>query len=161
LAEEVSRTMTIDAAVWRADWLWGTPLIVVNVVIHVFGLRIIDDKVTRVLDGRMEHRLYTPMFTLVMALTVVLITLLLAIEASVWAAAYRLLGALPDTGSAMLYSLGAITTYGGSNLGLEKHWQLLGALEALNGVLLFGLTTAFLFDMIQKTQRGNSRRGRR
>jgi hypothetical protein len=148
----------MDAGIWRADWIWGTPLIVVNVVIHVFGLRIIDNKVSRTLGGRTEHRLYTPMFTLVMAVTVMLTTLLLAIEATVWAAAYWLLGALPDTRSAMLFSLGAITTYGGSNLVLEPHWQLLGALEALNGVLLFGLTTAFLFDMIQKTQRGGSRR---
>jgi hypothetical protein len=33
---------------------------------------------------------------------------------------------------------------------LEKQWRLMGALEALNGTLLFGLTTAFLFAMIQK-----------
>jgi hypothetical protein len=33
---------------------------------------------------------------------------------------------------------------------LEAHWQLMGALEALNGMLLFGLTTAFLFAVIQK-----------
>jgi hypothetical protein len=33
---------------------------------------------------------------------------------------------------------------------LDPHWQLMGALEALNGILLFGLTTAFLFAMIQE-----------
>jgi len=33
---------------------------------------------------------------------------------------------------------------------LEEQWQLMGALEALNGMLLFGLTTAFLFAMIKK-----------
>jgi hypothetical protein len=37
-----------------------------------------------------------------------------------------------------------------ANLFLEEQWQLMGALEALNGMLLFGLTTAFLFAMIQK-----------
>jgi hypothetical protein len=37
-----------------------------------------------------------------------------------------------------------------ANLFLEQRWQLVGALEALNGMLLFGLTTAFLFAMIQK-----------
>src|SRR5271166_3364673 len=65
------------------------------------------------------------------------------------AAAYRLLDTLPDTKSAMLYSLSAMTSYGHANLFLEKQWQLMGALEALNGMLLFGLT-AFLFAMIQK-----------
>ena len=49
-----------------------------------------------------------------------------------------------------LYSLSAMTSYGHANLDLEEHWQLLGALEALNGMLLFGLTTAFLFGVIQR-----------
>ena len=43
-----------------------------------------------------------------------------------------------------------MTSYGHANLFLEEQWQLMGALEALNGMLLFGLTTAFLFAMIQK-----------
>ena len=44
----------------------------------------------------------------------------------------------------MLYSLSAMTSYGHASLFLEDRWQLMGALEALNGALLFGLTTAFL-----------------
>ena len=62
--------------------------------------------------------------------------------------AHRLLGALPDNKTAMLYSLSAMTSYGHANIALEPHWQMMGALEALNGMLLFGLTTAFLFAMI-------------
>jgi hypothetical protein len=57
--------------------------------------------------------------------------------------------------AAALYSLGAITTYGHTNLLLEKHWQLMGAIEALNGWLLFGLTTAFLFWLIQEVSPSN------
>ena len=43
-----------------------------------------------------------------------------------------------------------MTSYGHAYLFLEPHWQLMGAMEALNGWLLFGLTTAFLFRMIAK-----------
>jgi hypothetical protein len=43
-----------------------------------------------------------------------------------------------------------MTSYGHANLYLEGRWQLMGAMEALNGWLLFGLTTAFLFGMIEK-----------
>jgi hypothetical protein len=68
----------------------------------------------------------------------------------VWAAAYRLLDALPDNHSAILYSLSAITTYGHANITLKPQWQLMGALETLNGILLFGLTTAFMFAMFQQ-----------
>ena len=86
----------------------------------------------------------------VMSATTLLATSLHAIEAGIWAAAYWLLGALPDSRSAMLYSLSAITSYGHASLFLENPWQLLGAMEALNGWLLFGLTTAFLFGVMDK-----------
>ena len=43
-----------------------------------------------------------------------------------------------------------MTSYGHANLYLKAEWQLMGAFEALNGMLLFGLTTAFLFAMIRR-----------
>lgn len=140
----------IESGAWSTNWIWGLPLIVLNVVIHVVGLGLISERVGRVLDGTMERRRFMPMFAAVMSVTVVLATILHGLEAAIWAAVYRLLGALPDYRSAMLYSLGAITTYGHAQLFLEDHWKLMGALEALNGMLLFGLTTAFLFAMIEK-----------
>ena len=65
---------------------------------------------------------------------------------------------MPDNRSAMLYSVSAMTTYGHANLFLKEKWQLMGALEALDGMLLFGLTTAFLFAMIQKVWTLESRK---
>ncbi len=50
----------------------------------------------------------------------------------------------------MLYSLNAMTSYGHADLLLASHWRMMGALEALNGWILFGLTTTFLFTVIQK-----------
>ena len=98
----------------------------------------------------LDDRSLIPKFAVVIGGAALLTTLLHGIESGIWAAAYRLLGALPDHRSAMLYSLNAMTTYGHANLYLKDHWQLMGALEALNGMLLFGLTTAFLFAVIQR-----------
>jgi hypothetical protein len=50
----------------------------------------------------------------------------------------------------MLYSLNAMTTYGHVEIFLAQHRRLMGALEALNGMMLFGLTTAFLFGVLQR-----------
>ena len=134
-------------------------MIMLNVVIHVVGLVFINERVVSVLSDAMEHRRFAGMFAVIMGVTASLATVLLALEAAVWAAAYRLLGAMPDNKSAMLFSLNAITSYGHANLDLERHWQLMGALEALNGVLLFGLTTAYLFAVMQRVlslrNRGN------
>jgi hypothetical protein len=90
------------------------------------------------------------LFAVVLGSAALLATVLHALEASLWAAAYWQLNALPEAKSAMLYSLNAITSYGHTGLTLEVHWQLMGAMESLNGWLLFGLTTAFLFDVIQQ-----------
>ena len=93
---------------------------------------------------------------------ILLVTILHGFEGVIWAAAYRFLDALPDGRSAMLYSLSAMTTYGHEDLHLKAQWQLMGAFEALNGTLLFGLTTAFLFAMIREvwdTERTHRRKG--
>ena len=135
---------------WSADWFWGLPLILLTVVIHVFGLGIINEKVVRALSRSMHRRRLIPLFALVMGVAVLLMTALHGIEGIAWAAAYLFLGAVPDYKAAMLYSLNAMTTYGHESVSLAPHWQMMGALEALNGMLLFGLTTAFLFAMIQE-----------
>jgi hypothetical protein len=134
---------------WTADWLWGLPLIVGTVLIHVFGLGAIRHRTARFSNRSVERRHPTIAFGLIMAATTLLASCLHAIEAAIWGAAYRLLGALPDNKSAMLYSLDAITSYGHTTLTLQPHWHLMGALEALNGWLLFGLTTAFMFGMLE------------
>ena len=139
-----------DYMEWGADWAWGVPLIALNVVIHVFCLALFTQKVEGALHGFKSHRHFVPVFALVVGVAVIFVTGLHIIEAGVWAAAYRVIGAIADNKSAMLYSLGALTTYGHDKVNLEAQWQMMGALEALNGMLLFGLTTAFLFAMIQR-----------
>jgi xanthine/uracil permease len=135
---------------WTGNWAWGLPLIVMTVIIHVLGLGLVSRGTRRVSGGKMEHRHPVGMFVAVMGTTTLLATSLHAVEAGIWGSAYLLLGALPDARTAMLYSLSAMTSYGHANLFLEDHWRLMGALEALNGWLLFGLTTAFLFGVIEK-----------
>ena len=147
----------VELGFWSGNWLWGLPLIVLNVVIHVVGLALISERVVGVLGGTMKRRHFVPKFAVVMSVIVLLATILHAAEAFTWAVVYRLLGALPDNKSAMLYSLSAITTYGHAQIFLEDHWKMLGALEALNGMLLFGLTTAFLFATIEKVWLPKSR----
>ena len=138
----------VDVAAWSGSWAWGLPLIMLTVVTHVCGLGPIHERVVHVLGG-LERRSFMPKFAVVMSVTALLATTLHALEGALWGTAYRFLSALPDFKSAMLYSLSAMTSYGHANLYLAAHWQMMGALEALNGMLLFGLTTAFLFAMIQ------------
>ena len=137
---------------WSADWIWGLPLIVSTVIIHVLGLGFISRRAILLHVAAEQRRRRYPHFTLAIVLgsSTLLATLLHGIETGIWAIAYVGLGALENSRAGMLYSLGAMTTYGNSELHLAEHWRLLGSIEALNGWLLFGLSTAFLFWLIQE-----------
>ncbi|MBS0578547.1 MAG: hypothetical protein JSR36_04715 [Proteobacteria bacterium] len=136
--------------IWNGNWAWSLPLIVLTVVLHVICLGVINTGVVRALQSVTSRRHFITAFALVMGVTTLLSTILFGLEAAIWAFAYLRLGAIADAASAMIYSLSAMTAYGHAELYLARHWQLMGALEALNGLLLFGLTTAFLYGHIQR-----------
>jgi hypothetical protein len=139
-----------DHTPWTADWGWGLPLIVVTVIFHALGLGFLSRKAIQIHGNMKEPRRVTIESALVVGVMTLLATFLHAIETAIWAVAYCLIGALSNPKIAMLYSLGAMTTYGHDNVFLADHWRLLGTIEALNGWLLFGLSTAFLFWLIQE-----------
>ena len=85
----------------------------------------------------------------VIAVVGLLLAVLHGIEAGMWAVAFWWLGALNSPADAILYSVDALSTRGASGLMLERHWQMMGALEATDGMLLFGISTAFIFTAIQ------------
>ena len=136
------------AEAWSNNWAWGLPLIVLTVLAHSFALVLTREFVVFRLTREFGANRSRVEFAVAVALTVLLLAVVHAIEAGVWATAYVALGARPDFASAMLYSLSAITSYGHAHIFLAAHWRLMGALEALNGMMLFGLTTAFLFSVL-------------
>jgi len=136
---------------WSADWILGLPLLVLTIVGHVFALMLIATALLRLMPTK--GRRYTPgRFVAAIALTALGATVTLGVEAGAWASLYLCSGALMNWHAAMLYSLEAITSYGHANVVLEDRWQLLGAIEATNGSILFGLTTAFLFAAINEVR---------
>jgi len=138
------------AEAWSNNWAWGLPLIVLTVLVHVFGLVVIRGRVVGGLPLLLQRRRSETVLAVLMIVTVLSLTVLHAVEASVWAAAYIELRALSDFPSAMLYSLNAMTSLGHAQVFLATHWSLMGAIEALNGSMLFGLSTAFLFVVLQE-----------
>lgn len=143
----------IDPGVWRADWAWGVPLIVLTVVFHVLGLGYMNQSAVKLFRHEMNPRHPMRLFVVVISTVTLFATCMHAVETGIWAASYQHLGALPNFKAAMLYSLGAMTTFGHAGVYLEDRWQLLGAIEALSGWLLFGLTGAFLFGLIQECRK--------
>jgi hypothetical protein len=135
---------------WRTDWVWSLLLIFLTVVIHISGLGLLNRAAVQVFRRIKSRRHFSTDFVVFMGALTLLATTLHVVSIFMWAAAYRYVDALPDFRSAILYSLNAMTSYGHESLFLESSWQMFGAAESLNGWLLFGLTTAFLFSLFQK-----------
>ena len=101
-----SRAAVFDFAeeAWSNNWAWGLPLIVLTVLVHAFGLVVIRDRVMLELPLLLRARRSEFVLAVLMIVTVLLLTVLHAVEAGAWAGAYVILGARADFASAMLYS---------------------------------------------------------
>lgn len=134
---------------WGQDWTWSLPLIVATIVTHVVALGFVTRIGIRILMRAESHDESLLRFCVVIGAIAFLATALHTLEGTAWAVAYLKLGALPDFKTALLYSLNAMTSYGHTDVDLDPRWRLMGSLEALNGIMLFGLTIGFLFAVIQ------------
>jgi len=71
--------------------------------------------------------------------------LLHLVEIPIWAGFYAWKGAMPDLVSASYFSAVTYTTTGYGDLVLPEAWRLVGAVEALTGILMCGWSTGFFF----------------
>ena len=71
------------------------------------------------------------------------------IEIALWAEVFVLCGEFQYFGTAYYHSAVNYTTLGYGDLIMSPRWRLLGPLEAANGMLLFGVSTAMIFALIQ------------
>jgi hypothetical protein len=141
----------VELAPWKSDWLWSVPLIVVTIVFHSFALMLLSRGLLVLMKGDRHKRPSHALSVFVVGGSSLCTIFLHGLEAWMWSIAYHLLGVLGgDHKDAMRYSLSVMTTVGGTNLQLAPSWALMGPLEALDGWILFGLTAAFLFALIQK-----------
>jgi hypothetical protein len=137
-----------------SSWSLGLSLIVLTIAIHTTAVVLMAVG----LEARIRVRVDTRQPDWLRAIPTMIghigaVALLLAalhgLEGVLWASAYWWLGALDSFADASVYSLATMTTFELPVLTLPPRWQMLSALEAVNGVLLFGISTAFLFAVIQ------------
>ena len=130
----------------------GMFLIAITVMIHAYGsslwMNYMLATYTRrngiVVDAK-ESR--------VLLLTAVVLLSLHLLEVFIWASAYRFLVPLSEIDTletAFYFSLVTFTSLGFGDVTLGPEWRILSGMEALNGVLLVGWTTAFLYAVLQR-----------
>jgi Ion channel len=72
------------------------------------------------------------------------------LEVVLWAFVFDLCGGVAGFSAAFYCSAGSYTTLGSAGVVLSPHWKLLGPLEAAVGLLMFGVSTALIFAVIQR-----------
>lgn len=87
----------------------------------------------------------------VMAATAAVLMLSHTLEVFVWAIAYALFGAAPDDSDLLYFAFVNYTTLGYGDITPVPAWRLMGPMTAMNGILLFGWSTAVLFEVLRKT----------
>jgi len=139
-------------------------LVSLCVVIHTVGLVLLADWLIKhrpTAEREFSISRYSVLLTSVFAVIVFLHLL----ETLVWAAFYDLWSLFGDFETSWYFSLGSYTTIGYGDVVLPARWRMLGGLEGITGVLLCGLSTAFLFAVVNemfasRVQRRAARSGR-
>jgi hypothetical protein len=134
---------------WGNDWALGIPMLLGLVAFHVCGLVGIE-AILQWIERRRTKPRTIKYFLVLMLLTSNSILFLHILEVGAWAYLLLRIDAVDDFSAAVLHSLNAMTTYGHDQVRLTSQWKLLGAIESMNGVMNFGLTTAFLFNAMRE-----------
>jgi len=118
-------------------------LVIHGLVVHTIIMTLRRDLKRGVLGGRLWVNL-----TFIMGVTLLAFAGHLG-EIALWAFALNRSGAVADIRAAIYSSAGSYTTLG-SDIVLPPQWKLMGPFEAVCGMLMFGVSTAFIFAVIQR-----------
>lgn len=134
--------------------LWGLALITTTVVIHA----VMQERLMDFLEWLTPHAVKHMGSHWKMPITIVAVMGMLgALILEMWLWAFVLYAtnepALHSLESALYYSASTFTTLGFGDITLSPQWRLLGSFEATNGLLMFGWSTAFLFEIISDLYR--------
>jgi hypothetical protein len=86
----------------------------------------------------------------IMTATVSVLMTAHATEVIVWSIAYALLDVAPSGTDLVYFAFVNYTTLGYGDVTPVADWRLLGPVTAMNGVLLFGWSTAVIFEVLRK-----------
>ena len=130
------------------QFLTGGAISVGNIVIHALVMTVVV-RASQATAARAASR-PNLLLILVMVVTVSVLMAAHACEVMVWSLAYGLVGAAPDNTNLLYFAFVNYTTLGYGDIVPVERWRLLGPMTAMNGVLLFGWSTAVIFEVLRK-----------
>ena len=129
--------------------MFGATVSLVNIATHALMMMLILRARTAVhanAPSRPELRLVGVMIAAVSMLMAAHLA-----EIGIWSVAYVLVDAAAQRGDDFYFAFVNYTTLGYGDIVPTLRWRLLGPMTAMNGVLLFGWSTAVIFDVLRTT----------
>ena len=141
-------TQIHGVAISRPLWV-GSVAVLCTIFIHALAIG------ATVNFFRYERKLGRTGTDLLVDLSILVLTIAFAfvahlIEIALWAVLFVICGEFKDFASAFYQSAVNYSTLGSGDVVLSPSWKLLGPLEAANGALMFGVSTAMIFAVIQR-----------
>lgn len=130
----------------------GLTMMVLTIIIHSVFM-VIGGKIIRWRRSRFGNVRRETIRAFLLSLLTIWLFLAVVIEAGLWAMLYLynpLITALPDVETAFYFSMVTFTTLGYGDVVLTGEWRTLASIQAANGVIIFGWTTALIFYFIQR-----------
>jgi hypothetical protein len=131
------------------QYLVGAAASVCNIAIHALVMvsvinvtRIVDELATR-------YQTFRLIAVMISAVTVLMIAHLA--EVFIWSLTYAIFGVAPEGADTVYFAFVNCTTLGYGDVTPVERWHLLGPMTAMNGVLLFGWSTAVVFEVLRMT----------
>ena len=98
-------------------------------------------------------------FVSVLACVVLPVVAGVALCTSIWTATFMRLGLFDSAERAAYFSIVTFTTLGYGDITLDPQWRFLSGLTATNGLIVFGLNTAFLVEVFSRLGHAEKARG--
>ena len=133
------------------QYLVGAAASVCNIAIHALVMTAVI-RVARVVDGWTTAHQTLRLISVMIATVTVLMVAHLA-EVLVWSLIYVMTAAAPDGADIIYFAFVNYTTLGYGVVTPVERWRLLGPITAMNAVLMFGWSTAVIFEVLRRTAR--------
>jgi ion channel len=131
------------------QFLVGCIVSVINIMIHA----LVTVGAVGIARSTGQRHVERPRLHLMLVMVATAVALMVAhtLEVFVWALAYAIVGAAPAGSDLLYFAFVNYTTLGYGDITPVQVWRLTGPMTAMNGILMFGWSTAVLFEVLRKT----------
>jgi len=126
----------------------GAAACICNIAIHALVMLVL----VRVAQGAAGSTRLGPSLLLITIMVATVSVLMMAhgLEVVVWALTYEMVGAVPPGADVLYFAFVNYTTLGYGDVVPVERWRLIGPTTAMCGVLMFGWSTAVIFEVLRR-----------